>query len=107
MKKAKILVNDKVMVLSGKDRGKVGTVKKIDKKKNCVVVENVNKMKKHQRGNPYTGQSGGIQEVELPINFSNVSILCDSCTKPSRVGYTQTSDGRKLRYCKKCQEFLD
>ncbi len=107
MKKKKILVNDRVKVLSGRDSGKIGTVKSVDLKQNRVVVENVNKRKQHVRGNPMTGKKGGIQEVEIPISYSNVAILCESCAKPTRVGYKITNDGSKYRFCKKCDEFLD
>ncbi len=106
-KKYKIKVNDKVMVICGKDRGKVGTVKKIIKKNDRVVVDQVNLVKRHTRGNPYTGQSGGIIEKEAPIHISNVAIYCEACSRPTRVGYKFTEDGRKLRYCKKCKEILD
>ena len=105
--KRKILVNDKVKVLTGKDRDKVGTVKRVDVKKGTVVVENVNQVKRHTRGNPYSGQQGGIQDQEAPLSLSNVAILCTSCTKATRVGYHLTDDGRKLRFCKKCREFID
>jgi len=105
--KKKILVNDKVKVLSGKDREKVGTVKRVDTKKGNVVVENVNKVKRHTRGNPQAGQQGGIQDKEAPLNMSNVAIVCTSCTKATRVGYHITDDGKKLRFCKKCNEYID
>ena len=105
--KKKILINDKVTVLTGKDRGKIGTVKKVDPKKGNVVVENVNKVKRHTRGNPQAGQQGGIQDQDAPVNISNVAIMCTSCTKPTRIGYHITSDGKKLRFCKKCQEYID
>ena len=105
--KKKILVNDKVKVLSGKDRDKVGTVKRVDAKKGTVVVENVNQVKRHTRGNPYSGQQGGIQDIEAPLNISNVAIMCTSCTNATRVGYHVTDDGKKLRFCKKCHEYID
>jgi large subunit ribosomal protein L24 len=105
--KKKILVNDKVKVIAGKDRDKVGTVKRVDTKKGNVVVENVNKVKRHTRGNPHAGQQGGIQDIEAPLNMSNVAIVCTSCTKATRVGYHITDDGKKLRFCKKCHEYID
>jgi large subunit ribosomal protein L24 len=106
-KKYKIKVNDKVMVICGKDRGKVGTVKKILRKSDRVIVDQVNIVKRHMRGNPYTGQAGGIVEKEAPIHISNVALFCESCSKPTRVGYKFTEEGKKLRYCKKCKEILD
>lgn len=107
MKKNKIRMKDKVMVLVGKDRGKVGTVKAVHRKDDRLVVDQVNMVKRHVKGNPYTGKSGGIQDMEAPMHISNVALICESCTKPTRIGYKTTEDGRKLRYCKKCQEMLD
>lgn len=107
MKKTNIHVKDKVMVMSGKDRGKVGQVKKIDRKKERVIVEQVNMVKRHSKGNPYSGKSGGIEDKEAPLHYSNLALICDSCTKPTKVGYKITEDDRKLRFCKKCNEMLD
>lgn len=94
------------MVLAGKDRGKIGTVKKINRKNDQVIVEQVNIVKKHVKGNPHTGQSGGIQDVEAPIHSSNLAVMCDSCSQPTRIGYKFAQDGRKYRYCKKCNEMI-
>lgn len=102
----KLRVNDKVMVMSGKDKGKIGTVKKILSKSNQIVVENVNMVKKHEKGNPYSGKSGEIQDKESPVNYSNVALLCESCASPTRIGYKFTQDNKKHRYCKKCREVL-
>ncbi|MFP4212598.1 MAG: 50S ribosomal protein L24 [Desulfohalobiaceae bacterium] len=106
MHKYRIKVNDKVMIRAGKDKGKIGSVKKINKKNDTVLVDQLNMVKRHVRGNPHTGQSGGIQEKESPVHYSNVDLVCDSCTKPTRVGYSYTEDGRKYRYCKKCKEMF-
>ncbi len=106
MQKSKLRVNDRVMVIAGKDKGKIGTVKNILSKSNQVVVENVNMVKKHVKGNPYSGQAGSIQDKEAPVHYSNVAIMCRSCANPTRVGYTFTADNQKHRYCKKCQEIL-
>jgi large subunit ribosomal protein L24 len=95
------------MVMTGKDRGKVGTVKSVLYKDENIVVDQVNMVKRHVKGNPYTGKSGGIQDKEAPMHISNVALVCDSCTKPTRIGFTYTEDGRKLRFCKKCHEMLD
>jgi len=107
MNKSKIRIKDKVMVLVGKDRGKIGTVKTMNKKTDRVVVDQINMVKRHVKGNPYTGKSGGIQDKESPMHVSNVALICESCTKPTRIGFKKTEEGRKLRYCKKCQEMLD
>lgn len=107
MVKSKLKVKDKVMVLTGKDKGKVGTVKNLNEKNNQILVEQVNLVKRHVKGNPYTGKSGGIQDKEAPINYSNVALMCEACSNPTRVGFKLTQDGRKKRFCKKCGEMID
>ncbi len=107
MKKYKIRKDDKVMVIAGKDKGKVGKVLKIMHKKDRVLVEKVNMVKRHTKANPYTQQAGGIVEKESPIHISNVALMCDACAKPTRVGFKETEDGKKVRFCKKCNEVID
>ena len=107
MKKFKIRKDDKVMVIAGKDKGKVGKVLKILRKKDRVLVEKVNMVKRHTKANPYTQQRGGIVEKEAPIHISNVALMCDACTKPTRVGFKEAADGKKVRFCKKCNEVID
>lgn len=102
----KIRKEDKVMVIAGKDKGKIGKVLKILRKKDKVLVEKVNMVKRHTKPNPYVNQPGGIVEKEAPINVSNVAVVCDACTKPTRIGYKKTEDGKKVRYCKKCGELF-
>ncbi|WP_029893997.1 50S ribosomal protein L24 [Desulfohalovibrio reitneri] len=105
-KNYRVRKDDKVQVIAGKDKGKVGKVLRVLKKKDRVLVEKVNMVKRHTKGNPYTGQQGGIQEKEAPLHISNVAVICDSCTNPTRVGYRYTEDGDKVRYCKKCNEII-
>ena len=107
MKKFKIKKEDKVMVIAGKDKGKVGKVLSIDKKNETVLVEKVNMVKRHTKGNPYAQQPGGIIEKEAPIHVSNVMVMDDSTAKPSRIGYKFTTDGKKVRYAKKSGEIID
>ena len=107
MEKSKIKKDDKVMVTVGKDKGKIGKVLRINPKKENVLVEKVNMVKRHTKGNPYQQQPGGIIEKEAPINVSNVQLLCTACTKLTRIGYRFTEDGKKVRFCKKCNEILD
>ncbi len=107
MKKFRLKVNDKVMVIAGKDKGKIGVIKKILKKKDRVIVEGVNIVKKHVKPNPYTNTPGGIQEKEAPIHYSNVMLVCEACSQPTRVGYKFTEDGKKMRYCKKCNHMFE
>ena len=98
--------DDKVMVIAGKERGKIGKILKVFPKKQLVIVEKVNVVKRHARPSPTTGK-GGIIEKEAPIHISNVMIMCDKCMKPVRVGHKFLEDGRKVRYCKKCGEIID
>ena len=107
MHKMRIKKEDKVMVLAGKDKGKVGKIMRIIRKKDQVLVEKVNMVKRHTKPNPYAQQPGGIVEKEAPLHVSNVALLCDACAKPTRVGYKTTSDGKKVRFCKKCNEMID
>jgi large subunit ribosomal protein L24 len=107
MKTYKIRKNDKVIVTAGKDKGKVGRVLKLLPKKDRIVVEKVNMVKRHTKANPYAKTTGGIVEKEAPLHISNVALLCDSCAKPTRVGYKATEDGKKIRFCKKCNQDID
>lgn len=107
MKKSRIHKDDKVVVLTGKDRGKIGKVLKVLRKKDRILVEGVNKVKRHTKANPYTSQPGGIVDQEAPLDISNVALMCDSCAKQTRVGYKVTGDGKKVRFCRKCNEIID
>ncbi len=107
MKQYRIHKDDKVMVISGKDAGKIGKVLKILRKKDRVLVEKVNMAKRHMRANPYVQQPGGIVEKEMPIHVSNLMVVCDACAKATRVGYKFTEDGKKVRFCKKCNEVME
>lgn len=107
MKTYRIRKDDKVMVIAGKDKGKVGKILKILPKRNAVLVEKVNQVKRHTKANPYAKTAGGIVEKESPLHISNVALLCDSCAKPTRVGYKATEDGKKVRFCKKCNQDID
>lgn len=102
----KIHKDDNVMVLAGKDKGKVGKVVKILRSKNQVIVEKANLVKKHMKPNPYANQPGGIVEKEMPLDISNVQFVCNACSKPSRIGYRITDDNKKVRFCKKCNETI-
>jgi len=97
--------NDLVMVVAGKDKGKTGKVLNIIKKKDRLVVEKVNMIKKHVK--PSQKSKGGIMERESPIHISNVMIYCEKCSKPVRVGKKELEDKRKVRFCKRCEEVID
>ena len=97
---------DTVLVTKGKDRGRSGTVRIVIPKENRVIVTGVNIVKRHMR--PRGPQRpGGIVEREAPLALANVRPLCPSCNKPVRVGYRVLADGRKVRYCKKCDANFD
>ena len=96
----KIKKDDKVVVLSGKDKGKQGKVLIADPKAAKVVVEGVNVATKHQKPQKQ-GQEGGIIKVETPIYASKVMLVCPKCGKATRVAH-QITDGTKVRVCKKC-----
>lgn len=94
------------MILAGKDKGKVGKVKKVMRDKDLVIVEGVNVAKKHVKPNPYQNEQGGIVDKEMPLHVSNVQLMCESCSESSRIGVKMTEDGKKVRYCKKCNEVI-
>jgi large subunit ribosomal protein L24 len=105
----RIKKGDTVEVISGNDRGLRGTVQWVLPKENRVVVSGINPVKKHQR--PIRAGRGqvqpGIIEFEAPIHISDVMLVCPSCSQRTRVGFTWQEDGRKVRVCKKCGEFVD
>jgi large subunit ribosomal protein L24 len=98
---------DNVRVMSGKDAGKSGRVLSINPRKNTVIVEHANIIKRHTRPNPSKNIKGGIVEREAPINVSNVMVVCSSCGKHARVGHNVLADGSKVRVCKRCNTTLD
>ena len=92
--------DDKVIVLSGKDKGKEGKILSADPKALKVVVEGVNVATKHQKPRKQ-GEEGGIIKVETPIYASKVQLVCPKCGKATRVGH-KVENGKKTRICKKC-----
>ena len=92
--------DDKVIVLSGKDKGKEGKVLKADPKNGKVIVEGVNVASKHQKPRKQ-GEEGGIVKMETPIYASKVMVVCPKCGKPTRVAH-KLVDGKNVRVCKKC-----
>ena len=99
--------NDSVVVVAGKDRGKKGRVLKVFPKRNRVVVEGVNFIKRHTRPNPRANVKGGIVEREASVHASNVQIVCPECGAPTRIGRQILGDGRKVRVCRKCDGAVD
>ena len=96
---------DEVAVLTGKDKGKRGTVLRNDG--DVVLVEGINRVKKHVRPNPMKGQVGGIVEKEMPIQVSNVALFNAATQKADRVGFKVLEDGRKVRVFKSNGEVVD
>jgi len=105
MTKLKIKKGDRVVVITGKDKGRTGEVLKVIPKENRVVVQGVNVVKRHTR--PAMGNPGGIVEKEGTIHVSNVAHLDPKENKPTRVGYKQLEDGRKVRVARRSGEVLD
>ena len=103
---SKIRKGDDVVVLSGRDKGKRGTVLQIIEN-NRILVDNVNVIKKHVKPNPNRGETGGIIEREAPIQISNVAIFNPNSNKADRVGYKVLEDGRKVRVFKSDGEVAD
>ena len=105
MKKFKIKKGDRVVVVSGRDRGKQGEVLRVERKDDRLVVQGINMVKRHSR--PAAGNPGGIIDKEAPIHISNVAHLDPSTSRPTRVGYKFLDDGRKVRFAKRSGEVLD
>ena len=95
---------DKVVVISGKDKGKEGKITHVLRAENRVVVEGVNVVKKHVKGNGQ--QAGSINEMEAPIHASNVMIIDPKTKKPTRIGHSVNKDGKKIRVAKKSNSSL-
>ena len=94
-----IKVDDLVEVTAGDDRGERGKVLEVDGKKGVVVIEGVNRVYKHVRRSQKNPQGGRLSK-EMPINVSNVMVVCPQTKKPTRVGYRYLEDGTKERYAK-------
>lgn len=105
-KRLNIRKNDKVMVITGREKGKIGTVLKMIPRKDRAVVEKLNMVKRHTRAGGKSAQ-GGIIEKESPIHVSNLMLVCGKCAEPARVGKKVLEDGSKVRFCKKCGEIMD
>ena len=101
----KLKTGDKVVVIAGKDKGTEGSITKVLRNENKVVVEGINVAKKHVKPNGQT--AGSIVDIELPINASNVMIIDPKTKKPSRIGHTTDKNGKKIRIAKKSNSNLD
>jgi large subunit ribosomal protein L24 len=98
--------DDRVKVVAGKEKGKIGKVLKVLHEKERLIVENVNFVKCHKRPGGKTPR-GGIIEKEASIHWSNLMLMCDKCINPIRVKMQRLEDGKKVRVCRKCGEIID
>ena len=101
----RIKKGDQVIVISGKDKGRQGTVLNVTDEK--ILVEAVNMAKKHTKANPMAGVEGGIVEKAMPLDISNVMLFNPMTNKGDRVGFKSLEDGRKVRYFKSNGEVVD
>jgi large subunit ribosomal protein L24 len=102
----RIKKGDEVVVISGRDKGKRGTVlRRVDAEH--LVIEGVNRVKKHQRPNPMKGVTGGIVDKDLPIHISNIALFNPATKKADRAGIKRLDDGRKVRVFKANGEQVD
>ncbi|HYM53153.1 MAG TPA: 50S ribosomal protein L24 [Candidatus Dormibacteraeota bacterium] len=99
---------DVVLVLAGKDRGKRGTVERVERTKRGlgVVIPGINMAKRHQRPRTRT-QQAGILDIPVPLHISNVQVVCPRCDKPTRAAYQTLENGRRVRVCKHCGEQIE
>ena len=102
----KIKKGDDVIVTTGRDRGKRGTVLRIVDADH-VIVEGANRVKKHQRPNPMKGLTGGIVEKEMPLHISNIALFNPGTKKADRIGIRTLEDGRRVRFFKSNGESVD
>ena len=102
----KIRKGDEVVVITGKDKGRRGTVLNVFADER-VLVEGINVAKKHQKGNPNQGVQGGIIDKEMPIAISNVQVFNPKTKKGDRIGIRSLDDGKKVRYFKSNGEVVD
>lgn len=102
-----IKTGDRVIVIAGKDKGKVSNVKKALPQKNKVIVEDANMITKAMKANPMANFQGGLVKLEAPMEVSNVMLYCQKCEKPTRISFKVLENGKKTRVCKKCNEQFD
>jgi large subunit ribosomal protein L24 len=104
-RKFRIRKGDRVVVTTGRDRGRQGEVLRVLRKEERLIVQGVNMVKRHQR--PSAGHPGGIVDKEASIHISNVAHIAPDGGRPTRVGYKLLDDGRKVRFAKRSGEVID
>jgi len=105
MKKFRLRKGDDVVVISGRDKGKTGSILRVIPSEDRVIVDGINMVKRHTR--PSQGQPGGIVDKEAPIHISNVALADPKDGSATRVGYKFLEDGRKVRFAKQSGEVID
>ena len=106
MNKVHVKTGDTVVVLSGKDKGKKGTVLAVSPSERKVIVEKVNMVSKHVKPKRM-GEPGGIIKAEAAMYADKVQVVCPRCKKPTRIGHKILEDGSKIRICRKCGEAFE
>lgn len=102
----RIRKGDTVVIITGKDKGKKGKVRRALPGEDRVIVEGLNMIKRHSRARR-TARQAGIIELEAPLDVSKVMLVCDKCGKPTRIGFRFLDDRKKVRICNSCQEVID
>ena len=102
----KIRRGDTVLVVAGKEKGRRGRVDRLIPSKNRVLIEGINLVTRHVKPRPEVRQAGRIQQ-ESPVHISNVALVCNKCSRPTRVRVSFLEDGRKVRVCLQCRETID
>lgn len=103
---AKVVKNDTVVMLTGRDRGKEGKVTRVMPVAGRVIVEGLNRRIRHVKARQ-AGQPAGRVEFDAPISVSNVAVVCTNCKRGVRVGFRFLDDGVKVRVCRKCGEIVE
>ena len=101
----KIKKGDTIQVTKGKDKGKKGKVLNVSLETGRALVEGINLAKKHKRQSSQD-QKGGIISIEMPLSVSNIALVCKSCNRATKVGFTISKDGTKSRICRSCKEVI-
>ncbi len=103
MPKLHVRNGDTVIAIAGRDKGKTGKVLQVFPRKERIIVEGINFVKKHTRPRP-PEQQGGIVRQEVPMHLSNVMLYCPKCKRGSRLGRRRLEDGTGIRFCRRCDE---
>lgn len=103
----KIRLGDEVIVISGREKGKRGKIKKVLRSQLRVIIENLNLVTKHVKAKPHVNEPGGLKKIEAPIHVSNVALYNPLIGKPDKVGFKILENGKKVRYFKSNGELVD